>query len=180
MTNKELARKAFEVATNFKTLYVMGCFGAPMNAKNKNRYTKNHSYNKKPERTEMINGASEDTFGFDCVCFIKGLLWGWNGNTKHVYGGAKYKSNGVPDTTPYGFIKNCKDVSTDFSNIEVGEFLYMEGHCGLYVGNGYCVECTPSWDNGVQITNVSNVMNRKQFRSRKWISHGKLPFVEYV
>ena len=38
----------------------------------------------------MINSASSDTFGFDCVCLIKGILWGWNGNLNHVYGGATF------------------------------------------------------------------------------------------
>lgn len=45
-TAKELAAACMEVAKNYKTLYIMGCFGAPMTAKNKARYTKNHSYNK--------------------------------------------------------------------------------------------------------------------------------------
>lgn len=45
----------------------------------------------------MINAASADTFGFDCVCLIKGVLWGWHGDKNAVYGGATYTSNGVPD-----------------------------------------------------------------------------------
>lgn len=76
MTNKELAAKLIDVVKNYKTLYVMGCFGAPMTASNKKRYTQNHEYNRRPERTAMINAASADTFGFDCVCLIKGILWG--------------------------------------------------------------------------------------------------------
>lgn len=85
-TGAQLAEKAINVAKNYKTLYVMGCFGAPMNAANKVRYTKNHSYNKDATRTKMINAASADTFGFDCVCLIKGLLWGWCGDTSKTYG----------------------------------------------------------------------------------------------
>lgn len=38
MTNVELAKKLKDVAQNYKTLYVMGCFGAPMNVANKKRY----------------------------------------------------------------------------------------------------------------------------------------------
>lgn len=37
MTNIEFVKKLKDVATNYKTLYVMGCFGAPMNATNKTR-----------------------------------------------------------------------------------------------------------------------------------------------
>lgn len=152
MTNKELAAKLINVAKNYKTLYVMGCFGAPMTASNKKRYTQNHSYNRQPERTAMINAASADTFGFDCVCLIKGLLWGWNGNKNAVYGGATYTSNGVPDIGADQMIKVCKNVTTDFSKIEVGEAVWLEGHIGVYVGDGLAVECTPRWANKVQLT----------------------------
>ena len=88
MTNIELANKLKDIAKNYKTLYVMGCFGAPMTASNKKRYTQNHSYNRQPARTAMINAASADTFGFDCVCLIKGVLWGWSGDKNAIYGGA--------------------------------------------------------------------------------------------
>ena len=67
MKATELVSKAIDIAKNYKTLYVMGCFGAPMTAANKKRYTTNHSYNKAAARVKMINAASEDTFGFVCV-----------------------------------------------------------------------------------------------------------------
>lgn len=37
MTNKDLVAKLKDIATNYKTLYVMGCFGAPMTAANTNK-----------------------------------------------------------------------------------------------------------------------------------------------
>ncbi len=37
MTNKEFVEKAIDIANNYKTLYVMGCFGAPMTASNKKK-----------------------------------------------------------------------------------------------------------------------------------------------
>lgn len=94
-TGAQLAQRAEDVAKNYKTLYVMGCFGAPMTAANKDRYCKNHPYNKAADRQAMIKAASADTFGFDCVCLIKGLLWGWCGDTSKTYGGAGYAVNGV-------------------------------------------------------------------------------------
>ena len=178
MTNKELAAKLINVAKNYKTLYVMGCFGAPMTASKKKRYTQNHSYNRQPERTAMINAASADTFGFDCVCLIKGLLWGWNGNKNAVYGGATYTSNGVPDIGADQMIKVCKNVTTDFSKIEVGEAVWLEGHIGVYVGDGLAVECTPRWANKVQLTACNR--NVSGYNRRNWTKHGKLPYVEYV
>ena len=82
MNSTDFINKAKDIANNYKTLYVMGCFGAPMNATNKKRYANNNSYNK--NRATMINNATSDTFGFDCVCLIKGILWGWNGNVNAV------------------------------------------------------------------------------------------------
>ena len=52
MTNIELANKLKDIARNYKTLYVMGCFGAPMTASNKKRYTQNHEYNRQPARAK--------------------------------------------------------------------------------------------------------------------------------
>ncbi len=178
-TGKELATAAEAVAKNHKTLYVMGCFGAPMTANNQKRYTKNHSYNKKANRTAKINAATADTFGFDCVNLIKGLLWGWDGDASKTYGGAVYKSNNVPDVSADGMIGKCTEVSTDFSNIQVGEFLWMKGHCGVYIGNGLAVESTPKWRDCVQITAVHNIGTKSGYNGRTWTSHGKLPYVTY-
>lgn len=178
-TAAELAKKCEEIAKNYKTLYVYGCFGAPMNAKNKYRYCNNTDYNKKASRTKKIKAASADTFGFDCVCLIKSLLWGWSGNTSKTYGGASYATNGVPDIGANSMIKKCKDVTTDFSNILVGEAVWMEGHIGVYIGNGLAVECTPKWKDGVQITAVHNIGKKSGYNGRKWTNHGKLPYVTY-
>ncbi|MGN0998382.1 MAG: hypothetical protein ACI4PO_02370, partial [Faecousia sp.] len=153
-TAKELVSKCLYVAMNIKTLYVMGCFGAPMTASNKERYTKNHAFNAQPERTAKIMAATEDTFGFDCVCFFKALLWGWSGDASQVYGGAVYKSNGVPDIGTEQMLALCTDVSDDFSTIVPGELLYQPGHVGIYVGGGKGVECTQYEADGVQIQAV--------------------------
>ena len=178
-TGKELATAAKNVVRDHKTLYVMGCFGAPMNATNKSRYKNNHSYNKNAVRQKKIDAASADTFGFDCVCFIKGLLWGWTGDASKTYGGAKYASNGVPDISADGMITKCTEVSTDFSKIQVGEFLWMKGHCGIYLGDGLAVEATPKWSDCVQITAVHNIGRKDGYNGRTWTKHGKLPYVTY-
>lgn len=180
MTNTEFVKKLVDIATNYKTLYVMGCFGAPMTASNKTRYCTNHSYNKAADRIAMINAASADTFGFDCVCLIKGVLWGWNGDKSKTYGGATYASNGVPDIGADSMITMCKNISTDFSNIEVGEAVWMSGHIGIYAGDGKVVECSPKWSNNVQISNLGNITKYKTGNYRIWTKHGKLPYITYA
>lgn len=46
MKAQTLVDKAVDIAKNYKTLYVMGCFGAPLTGGNVTRYCSNHTYNK--------------------------------------------------------------------------------------------------------------------------------------
>lgn len=179
MTSKDFIEKAKTIANNYKTLYVLGCFGAPLNTTNKERYTRNYSYNAQSSRASKIRSASYDTFGFDCVCLIKGILWGWDGNVNATYGGAKYGSNGVPDVGADQMMNYCYDVSTDFSNIKKGELVHMPGHIGIYIGDGLAVECTPIWGDGVQITAVGNIAKKSGYNTRYWTNHGKSNFIDY-
>lgn len=178
-TNIELAAAAEKAAKQYKTLYIRGCFGAPMTDSGKNRYTNNHDFNRQENRKEKILAASADTFGFDCVCFIKGLLWGWEGDTSHQYGGAAYQSNGVPDINADSLINQCKEISQDFSRIRVGEAVWIPGHCGIYIGSGLVAECTYRWNDGVQITRVHNILADDGTPGRSWNLHGKLPWITY-
>lgn len=178
-TGADLAKACCDVVETYNTLYVMGCFGAPLNDTNKERYTKNHSYNRQTERTAKIKSATASTFGFDCVCLIKGLLWGWDGDPSRNYGGAGYACNGVPDIDCDQMIQVCGGVSSDFSDIQVGEAVWVPGHIGVYIGNGLAVECTPIWKDGVQITAVLNIGQKVGYNGRKWTKHGKLPYITY-
>lgn len=179
MTAEALVKKCLDIAENYKTLYVMGCFGSPMTAANKKRFCDNHAFNRAQERRAMINAAGGDTFGFDCVNLIKAILWGWRGDKSHIYGGAKYASCGVPDVSADGMIKLCDNVGADFTNIAVGEAVWTDGHIGVYIGGGLAVECTPKWDNCVQVTAVGNIGKKSGYNTRTWKKHGKLPWVEY-
>lgn len=99
----------------------------------------------------------------DCSGLIKGILWGYPNN-------GKYASKGVPDYNANKIITKCKNVSTDFSKIKKGEFVWMSGHCGVYIGNSQVIESSPRCENGVQITKLSQ---------RNWKKHGFLPWVNY-
>lgn len=158
------------------TLYIKGCFGAPMNPKNKIRYTNNLDYNK--NRSVMIDAATESTFGFDCVNLIKGILWGWDANISLNYGGASYKSHSVPDCNADGIMRYCNNVSQDFSGIEPGAIVWMPGHVGIYMGGTKVIECTPKWTNNVQYSNLAN-LGAKDGHSRSWWKWGLLPWIDY-
>lgn len=186
MKSKVLVAKAVDIAKNYRTLYVMGCFGAPLTAANKKRYTQNHTYNKAADRTKMINAATADTFGFDCVNLIKGILWGWTGDKGRTYGGAVYptaaalKAGACPDIGADGMIAKCTDVSaTGWTSMLLGEAVWCSGHIGIYIGDGLAVECSPRWENKVQITAVAGCGKKAGYNTRTWTKHGKIPWVDY-
>jgi len=168
INSDEFVIKAIDIAKT-KTLYVRGGFGQLLNDYNKAKFINNSSYNE--GRADMINKASSDTRAFDCVCFVKAILWGFP-NTQ-------YLKNGVPDIGENQMIKLCSNVSSDFKNIIPGAFLWMDGHCGIYIGNGLGVECTPKWKNGVQVTCVSNLGSKPGYNNRTWTKWGLLPYVDY-
>lgn len=175
MTAEEFIEKAKYVAS-FKTLYVMGGYGAPLTASNKNRMILANDYNRRPKRTAMIVNASADTFGFDCSGLIKGILWGWRADYGHKNGGSEYGST-IPDINADEMIRRSQS-SEDFNTIEPGEILWTNGHIGIYIGNAKAVECTPSFNNCVQITTVRN-MTSKGSNLRRWKKHGKFKYIDY-
>ena len=170
MKSTEFAKKCEEVL-KYKTVYASGTFGQKalpsiIDAKAK-QYPKWYT----KDRIAYLKSLPDDTRMFDCCGLIKAVCWGFP-NT--VYG-----SNGCPDKNDQGLWDMCKDKSQSFSNIQVGEMLWMKGHVGVYLGNGKGIECTPSWKNGVQITAVAKMGAISGLHSRSWAGHGKLPFIDY-
>lgn len=163
MNSNEFIAKLKEVA-NMNTIYMWGCFGQPVTesiiAAKAKQYPSWYTAARQAKFRKLIG---KGYYGFDCVCLIKGILWGFP-NTK-------YASNNVQDIGADSMIEKCSNLSTDFGNITPGEAVWLKGHIGVYIGNGQVVECTPAWADGVQITNLSQ---------RKWTKHGKLPYIEYV
>lgn len=166
------------LALKQNTTYATGAFGASIGnfPDQLKRYCDNS-----PDLANLIRkrAANPPAFAFDCVGLCKGILWGFSADPKRVYGGASYKSNGVPDFGT-SIIDKCDDVSTNFSQIQTGELLWMSGHVGVYIGGGYAIECTSAWECKVQKTVVLNIRKAQSGeRGRTWTKHGKLPYVEY-
>lgn len=182
MKASEFIKRLQDVVDNHATLYVMGCFGAPLTGGNVSRYCTNHEYNKAADRTAMIKAAANKNppvFGFDCVCLIKGILWGWTGDASKTYGGAGYAVNGVPDIGADTMITKCAGVSTNFAGILPGEAVWLKGHIGVYIGNGKVIECTPAFKNCVQVTACANIGQIAGMSARRWTKHGRLPYITY-
>ena len=120
-------------------------------------------------------------WNMDCVCMIKGILWGFNFNKLAAHGGAVYASNGVYDDNADQIMKRCTKVSTDFKNIKVGEILHMGGHVGVYIGNRQVVESTAAWNYCTQISTVDENGARHKGNNYcgYWQQHGELSYIDY-
>lgn len=155
---------------NSKTLYVMGGWGYPLNSSNKDR-TQKDKWNQSADRRRLIYAASSYTFAFDCCGMVKSAIWGWVGDINDKNGGASYESNGLQDHDAKEIMfEDCRDAAPITGALDHGEFLWFNGHCGVYLGNGKTIESTPSWKDGVQIRDFD----------KRWTHHGHLNVVDYT
>lgn len=177
MKSNEFIEKA-KLAASLNTVYMKGVFGAPVTAQliaEKQRQYPSWYTKKKVE--ELMKLVPFNYFGFDCVCLVKGLLWGWRADYAHRYGGATYKLNGVPDFGADSIMDYCTEVSDDFKKITPGEVVSMPGHCGIYIGNNLVIEATAAWERKVLISTIDP--SDKSHHCRTWKKHGKINFVDY-
>ena len=170
MKDQTFINKLLDIVNNYNTVYAYGTFGQKLTESIINQKAKQYpKWYTASRKKALLSLIGKNYFCFDCAGLIKGVLWGWNGsNTSN--GGAKYESNNVPDINANSMINKCNEVSTNFSNIQMGELVWMSGHVGIYYKNNQVIECSPAFKNKVQITNLSQ---------RKWIKHGKLPWITY-
>lgn len=150
-------------------------------------------YNNVPYYNCGYYTESNDCFSFDCWNLVKAIIWGWEDIREDGYYCYHPNKYGLGDWTGTKILKCCNDVSTDFTYLQIGEFLLNESgtHAGVYIGEheyaGFMfnvVEATPIWLGGVQFSWVDSLGNRKQnkystTKFSKWKSHGLLPWVEY-
>ena len=167
--NEDYVKELLKIFNDYVTYYAWGAFGAPATEKNKARYD--------------VPDAPAISFLFDCSGFAyRALPWGWTGDRRKLYGGAVYpvKGDDLYPLTTGDICSICTYVSSDFTNILPGEVLYMKGHVGIYIGDGKAIECTSAGEGGVQISQVKNISGSPKMKlSRKWLKHGRLPFISY-
>ena len=99
----------------------------------------------------------------DCVGLVKGYLWSETETSAPKYNSAQDKSaNGMRNLcVEKGGIKTMPEIP--------GVLVFMSGHVGVYIGNGYVVEAM-GHKQGVVKTKLSE---------RKWIHWGKCPYITY-
>ena len=141
MKASELVRRHIDVAKNYKTVYMWGCFGSPVTngiiTEKANQYPDWYGAAKQASLRALIG---KGYFGFDCVNLTKGIMWGWKGDKNAYHGGARYAGNAVPDVSADGMIAKCRDVSASgWDKLVPGEGLWLPGHWGMYIGDGLAV-----------------------------------------
>lgn len=100
----------------------------------------------------------------DCVGLIKGYLWSSSTTANPKY-------NASQDVSANKMRTLCKESGKMHTLPEIpGVLVFMDGHVGIYEGNGNVIECTVNFGGGVVRTKLSQ---------RKWTAWGKCPFITY-
>ena len=102
----------------------------------------------------------------DCIGLAKGYMW-WD-STK---GGVRYAVNGCPDMSANGMLEKAT-VKGDIKNLPEtpGIMLWMNGHAGVYIGNGWAIE-ERGFNYGCVKTKVAD---------RPWKKWYRLPGLTYL
>lgn len=109
----------------------------------------------------------------DCVGLIKG--YGWLDTST---GAIRYGTNGMPDYSAdamYRAAVNAGVSGRDYGPIStmpdiVGLAVHMNGHIGVYIGNGYVIEAA----------NTSVGVIKTQLAGRGWTEWCKIPYINYL
>lgn len=180
MNVNEFINKLKDIADNYKTVYMLGTFGQPVTSSLvSQKAVQLPGWYTAAKKNELNRYVGDGYFAFDCVGLVKGVLWGWNGNQSDSRGGADYASNDVADMNEASMINACDSVSENFEKIVPGAFVWISGHCGVYIGDNTVIECTPKWKNKVFRTGLGNRGGKSGLYTRTWKKWGKLPWVNY-
>lgn len=122
----------------------------------------------------FFNKKNKENYECDCSGMIKACFWNYPKN-------GKYQSNNLKDMNANMMLKNCDNISTDFSKIKKGCFVWVTGHIGVYLGNGVVQECTPKWKGKIQKTYCveSPFSNKNKLNERKWAKYGYFKYINY-
>lgn len=141
--------------------------------------TYNNSY---PYNLGYYDGS---TISWDCWNLGKSIIWTAGSIVDNYTVGTHARvdtSCGLGDWTGLTIIQKAPNCNGDFTNLIPGEWLYMDGHTGYYIGNGQVIECTTGWGaNCVTQSQISTTgaRSRNGVRGGTWLYHGMVPWIDY-
>ncbi len=168
MITNQMLTSFCEQALKKETYYMWGTYGKPITksliAAKAKQYPKKYSETRKAFLSKKANGKA---LGCDCAGLIKWALWtNANVNSPIKYDGKTDRgTNGLYDAaTAKGNIATLPE--------ERGVIVYKSGHVGVYVGNGYVVECT--------LGNRGDGVVKTRLAEAGWTHWLKIPEVVYT
>lgn len=172
-TNTGLVKFAKEMlALGDDTLYVYGSFGRTLTESLINQKAIQYAYNfPRKSLYKKIMDSKGTEYAFDCVGLIKAYYWGWNGGKTDYKASQDKSANGM-----YSAAKVKGKIST-MPEIP-GLLVQMSGHIGIYIGNGYVIECTPTKSFAKQSHGAGGVCKTK-LKDRKWTHWLECPYITY-
>lgn len=181
--------QTLNLALSSRTVYVNGCFGASLDIpKNLIRYTKT-GYNLEHKAEILAAAAEGHCFGFDCIELVKTTgWWGWKADPTKLYGGAAYKTNGMPDCSVHAMIRDYCWKGVDIkpgTDVPFLAFLYDKdwSHIAVSIGNGFAIEATRYGDKpGVRKTYIKHAKHpliQKNVPVREYDAYAICRLVDY-
>ena len=172
LTNKglvEYVKKTLSLGND--SIYLYGSFGQTLSEAFITQKAKQYVYNISRQSIYKKCLASAGTeFAFDCVGLIKAYLWGGHGNPKY---------NSKQDKSANGMYNAAKKKGKINTLPEIpGILVHMSGHIGIYIGDGYVIECTPNKTYAKQDHKGGGVCKTK-LSARKWTGWCECPYITY-
>jgi hypothetical protein len=171
-TNLDFVAYLKEVATK-NTVYMWGEFGRLVTSntiREKKVQYPDHYDNERVSYFESL--INKNYYAYDCAGLIKSY---WMSN----YGESDVKYLPRYDLDAYGITVGNASLKGDVKDIPniPGLLLYMEGHCGVYIGDGKVIECTSNERiSGIKYGKVcySNI------NDRAWLYYTKSRWLNYL
>ena len=136
---------------------------------------------------------ANSVLSFDCIGLVKSVINDPSIATRTSPVGYYVRPGQViPDTTEIGILNLCTKQQWSFSGLNKGEYLYMSGHAGVFVGEFNdggtvnTIECTTDWGANGVTTSYTDQNSGRRFdhkggtEMRSWEAHGKLTqYIDY-
>lgn len=178
MTKTNLGMVAFAKAmldNKEKVVYVLGGYGQNLTSAVAERTTYKFNVPRIPKYRAL---AGKDYVALDCVGLFKWYM-GYDpltGYVKSYNDISKYDKN---DDMLYDIAKYECRLKT-VNKAVPGDVLWMKGHVAVYIGNGYCIECTSY----VPFANTQPLelggLCKTKVSDRPWVNSFAYPYYEYI